>query len=205
MISVITCPRPTGVKYLYPLLDAVNEACPNEKRFLFCDGNSETWPGWQTVALDLSGEKVGVNDNKFIGWRAIEHAQSLGEDLLFLEDDAEPVDATSVVDALNHVVPDECAFTAFHRSRWTEPGIHAGVKFMMSQAVKIPLRSSDHLLAWHRRAVGDWEAIKGVDTAIAVASHSAGWVYEQTERNYFRHVGEVSAVQNDSNGRSVSL
>ena len=205
MISVITCPRPGGVKYLYPLLEAVNEACPTERRVLFCDGSSETWPGWETFALDLRAEKMGVNDNKFIGWRAIECARAAGEDLLFLEDDARPVDAASIGDAVNHLVPNACAFSSLHRSRWTAPGILPGTVFMMSQALKIPRRSFDHLLDWRRISTGDWEAIRGVDTAIAVASRSGRWLYEQTERNYFCHVGEVSAVRNDANGRSVSL
>lgn len=205
MISVLTCPRPGGVKYLYPLLDVVSKTCPNEKKLLFCDGSNEEWPGWQTVSLDLSGEKMGINDNKFASWRAFEHAHALGDDLLFLEDDIVPVDATSVMDAVNHAVPAECAFTSFHRSRWTVPGIHPGTAFMMSQAVKIPLRSLKHLVDWQRMSRGDWEAIRGVDAAIAVASRSASWQYEQTERNYFDHVGEISAVRNDQNGRSVSL
>lgn len=205
MISVITCPRPGGARYLTPLLEAVSAACPSEKKFLFCDGNNDTWPGWQTVTLDLSGEKLGVNDNKFIGWRAIERADLLGEDLLFLEDDARPVDASSIADAVSYVVPEECAFTSLHRSRWTVPGVHLGTAFMMSQAIKVPRRSFAHLLDFPRLTPGDWEAIRGVDTAISVACRSVRWLYEQTERNYFNHVGEVSAVRNDHDGRSVSL
>lgn len=192
------------MKYLYPLLAAVSAACPDEKRFLFCDGNGETWPGWCSETFDLK-EKLGQPDNKHIGWKAIERAAALGEDLLFLEDDASPVDASSVSDAMSHVVPDSCAFTSFHRSKWTTPGVHGAGKFTMSQAVKIPVRSFAHLLAWRRISSGDWEALFGFDTALAAAGHQAHWSYEQTERNYFHHVGEVSAIHNDGNGRSIAL
>ena len=204
MISVITCPRPGGVKYLYPLLDAVNRQCPHATKLLLCDGTSESWEGWcsETVVLPA---KVDSRDNKHVGWEAIEKAAQLNEDLLFLEDDVFPVDDTAVVDALRHVVPDDCGFSSFHRSRRTTPGIRDATGFMMSQAVKIPVRSLPHLLSWRKISSGDWEAIGGFDTALAVAGGAARWMYEQTERNYFNHIGEVSAIHNDSRGRSIAF
>ena len=144
-------------------------------------------------------------DNKFVGWRAIEKAHVFGEDLLFLEDDVLPADGTAMIDALRYEVPGDCAFTSLHRSRRTTPGIHAAEKFVMSQAVKIPRRSFVHLLGWRRVCSGDWEAIFGVDTALAMAGKDARWKYEQTERNYFHHVGEVSAVHNGADGRSAAF
>lgn len=205
MISVITCPRPGGVKYLYPLLAAVSAACPDEKRFLFCDGSSETWPGWCSESFELK-EKLGRPDNKHIGWKAIERAAGLGEDLLFLEDDVFPADEPSLVDAVRHSVPESCAYTSFHRTKWTTPGVHESGLFTMSQAVKIPFRSFAHLFAWRRISSGDWEAVvDGFDKALAEAGHNARWMYEQTERNYFNHVGEISAIHNDANGRSIAL
>ena len=203
MVAIITCPRPGGVKYLYPLLAAVNEACPEERRVLLCSGPIETWPGWssETFVHPVHAPR----DNKFVGWRVIEKAHAIGEDLLFLEDDVRPADATALSDAIRHEVPSDCAFTSFHRSRRTTPGIHDAGKFMMSQAVKIPCRSFVHLIGWRRVCSGDWEAIAGVDTALATAGQQARWKYEQTERNYFDHIGEVSAVHNGADGRSVAF
>lgn len=202
MISVITCPRPGGIKYLYPLLDAVNKQCPHSTRLLLCDGINESWEGWQSESIVLL-EKIDPRDNKHVGWKAIEAATKLGEDLLFLEDDVFPVDDSSVIDALAHNVPEVCGFTSFHRSRRTSPGIHAATDFWMSQAVKIPYRSMTHLLSWRKTCSGDWEAIGGFDTALAVAGGAARWKYEQTVRNYFWHVGAVSAVINGPDGRSL--
>ena len=205
MISVITCPRPGGVKYLYPLLDAVNRQCPHAcLGFSFCDGTSEVREGWRSETCVLPG-KVDPRDNKHVGWEALERAAQLDEDLLFLEDDVFPVDDSAVADAISHVVPDGCGYTSFHRSRRTTPGIHSAAGFMMSQAVKIPMRSMAHLLSWRKISSGDWEAVRGFDVALAVAGHDARWKYEQTERNYFLHVGEVSAIQNGPDGRSVSF
>lgn len=204
MIAVITCPRPRGVTYLAPLLAAVNEGCPGERRFLLCDGTLEQWPGWCAELLPVR-EKLWPNDNKYVGWKAVERAERAGEDLLFLEDDARPVDAGALIEVLSHVVPAECGFTSFHRSKWTTPGVHDANKFMMSQAVKIPARSLPHLVSWRRTCSGDWEAIHGFDCALAVAGGNARWKYEQTERNYFDHVGEVSAVHNGVDGRSIAL
>jgi hypothetical protein len=150
-------------------------------------------------------EKVDPRDNKHVGWKAIEKAAQLGEDLLFLEDDVFPADNSSVADALCHVVPDGCGFSSFHRSRRTTPGIHDAANFIMSQAVKIPVRSLPHLLSWRKISSGDWEAIGGFDTALAAAGGAARWKYEQTDRNHFLHVGEVSAVHNGSDGRSVAF
>lgn len=203
MISVITCPRPGGVSYLRPLLSAVSEACPGERCVLLCSGPLEFWPGW--VSVPFSHPAHAPRDNKFVGWAATERAASLGEDLLFLEDDVSPADATAVADAVRYEVPLDCGFASLHRSRWTTPGTHEAGKFMMSQAVKIPARSFAHLLDWHRRCSGDWEAIFGVDIALATAGHNARWKYEQTERNYFNHVGEVSSVRNGADGRSVAF
>lgn len=203
MISVITCPRPTGVKYLYPLLAAVNVACPDERRVLLCSGPIETWPGW--ISESFAHPAHAPRDNKFVGWHAIEKAHVVGEDLLFLEDDVFPADATALGDALRYEVPVDCGFASFHRSRWTTPGVHDAGKFMMSQAVKISRRSFVHLLDWRRICSGDWEAVVGVDTALATAGHNARWKYEQTERNYFNHVGEISAVHNGADGRSVAF
>src|SRR4051812_5659506 len=123
MISVITCPRPGGVKYLYPLLDAVNAQCPHAARFLLCDGTSETWVGWRSEAIALPA-KVDSRDNKHIGWEALRIAAQRNEDLLFLEDDVLPVDDSAVADALGYPVPDSCGYVSFHRSERTAPGIH---------------------------------------------------------------------------------
>lgn len=204
MISIITCPRPNGVTYLHPLLVAVDAVCPGELRFLFCDGVTERRADWRTIVLPPGG-KYDQRDNKYVGWMAVEEAARAGEDLLFLEDDIRPVDAFSIVAARNHQIPDQCGFTSFHRSKWTTAGIHDASKFLMSQAVKIPMRSLAHLIDWRQRCSGDWEAVFGFDTALAVAGRDARWKYEQTERNYFDHVGEVSAVHNGADGRSVAL
>lgn len=191
------------MKYLYPLLAAISEACPDEQCFLFCDKITELWPGWCSEEFKFGGH--GSLDNKHIGWKVLERAERTGEDLLFLEDDVRPVDSTSLLAALNHQIPAGCGYTSFHRSKWTTPGIHDSNKFMMSQAIKIPARSLPHLISWRRICSGDWEAVIGFDTALAVAGSNARWKYEQTERNYFDHVGEVSAVRNGADGRSVAL
>ena len=204
MISIITCPRPAGVKYLHPLLAVINEVCPTERRFVFCDGSAEFWPGWCSESFEFV-EKNGLPDNKYVGWKALEKAERLGEDLLFLEDDVRPASSSSLLAALAHEVPSECGYASLHRSRWTTYGIHDSSKFMMSQAVKIPARSLHHLVSWRRSYSGDWEAITGFDVALAVAGSNARWKYEQTERNYFDLVGEVSAVHNGADGRSIAL
>jgi hypothetical protein len=120
-----------------------------------------------------------------------------------LEDDARPVDENSLLDTLNYSVPPQVAFTSFHRSSYTTPGIHPARMFVMSQAIKIPARSLPWLLKWREVCWGDWNVIVGVDLAIAEAGHNNGWLYEQTERNYFDHVGLVSAARPSQN--SVSL
>lgn len=204
MISVITCPRPGGVKYLYPLLDAVNLQCPSITKIILCDGIVEHWDGWNSETVSLLG-KIDSQDNKHIGWEALEKASQLGEDLLFLEDDVFPVDSSSITDALCHVVPDGCGYSSFHRSRRTVPGVRDAGLFLMSQAVKIPRKSLPHLLSWRKISSGDWEAIKGFDAALAVAGRAANWNYEQTERNYFFHVGEISAICNGPDGRSIAF
>lgn len=204
MISVITCPRQNGVKYLYSLLDAIDACVPKERLFLFCDGNDEIRSGWQIERLEPKW--IGRRDNKYIGWKTIEKAASIGEDLLFFEDDILPLDSTAIGDAVHHVVPAACGYTSFHRSRWTRPGgIWPSGVFTHSQAVKIPVRSFPHLLDWYRRCSGDWDAIEGFDSALQWAGHNARWLFEQTERNYFDHIGEVSAVHNGADGRSIAL
>ena len=147
-------------------------------------------------SFDLK-ENWGQPDNKHVGWKAIEKAERLGEDLLFLEDDAFPADSTAISDAMNHMVPARAPSRRSTGRGGRRPACTTSGIFMMSQAVKIPVRSFAHLLAWRRVSSGDWEAISGFDTALAAAGHSSRWLYEQTERNHFNHLGVVSAVRNN--------
>lgn len=179
MISVLTCPRPGGISYIEPLLDAINTEVPEGRLFIVRDGPILRSPP----------------DNKFAGWRAIEEALRVSEDLLFLEDDVRPAFDGAIREAIAYKVPEEAGYSSFHLSRFTAPGIRPSVTFMMSQAVKIPLRSLNWLVKFPNYCIGDWQAVLGFDCALASAGHAAGWFYEQKERNYFNHVGLVSAAQ----------
>lgn len=176
MITIITCPRPGGVSYIEPLLIEINRQVPNEKL---------------TILKDVP---LPNPDNKHIGWKALEVAANSGEDLLFLEDDVRPI-GDSLIDAVNYKVPDDVAFTSLHRNKFHEPGIHPSRDFTLSQALKIPHRSFDWLLRWPKIHWGDWEFRNGFDTCLAGAANNHGWSYEQSERNYFTHVGKVTCVR----------
>jgi hypothetical protein len=194
MISVLTCPRPTGVSYLEPLLYVINKVCPNETKVLICDGPKLDVPDWHILQAPPFYQRRGM-DNKFPGWMAFEYANQIGQDLLFLEDDVRPVNDQFLLEAVHYQVPSNVSYSSLHKSKLTTTGIQPSARFMMSQAVKIPFRSLPWLLRWPVHSSGDWEAITGVDLAIAMAGNCNGWLYEQTELNYFDHIGTISAAR----------
>lgn len=176
MISIITCKRPGGVSYVEGLLGSL------EKEGLRAE-----------VFVDEPGP-IGVRpDNKRVGWKALEAAYEIGEDLLFLEDDARPLFPGAIAAAVAYPVPEWAAWSSLCDCRdtgWTRtPAIY----FQMSQAVKIPNRSLYPLLQLPRLNRGDWDAVTGFDIAMAVTGHAAGWLYEQG-RKCFEHIGYVSAA-----------
>lgn len=176
MITIITCLRSGGVSYIEPLLASIKLQVPNEKLGI------------------LKDVPLANPDNKHIGWKALQMAADLGEDLLFLEDDVRPV-GDSLIDAINYQVPPNVAYSSLHRNKYTTPGTHPSKNFILSQAVKIPYRSLEWLLIWPKVNWGDFEVRNGFDTCLSEAGQNNGWLYEQTERNYFNHVGKISSVR----------
>lgn len=177
MISILTCPRPDGVSYVEPLLEAIQAELPDERL---------------EIVRDVP---TSPPNNKHTGWRALALAAEHGEDLLFLEDDVRPAFPGALAAAAAYEVPAWAAFTSLHQPRPAATlGAIAALVFQMSQAVKIPRRSLDWLLRFPTTARGDWEAATGFDLALAAAGRAAAWSYEQAE-SYFRHVGVVSAAR----------
>lgn len=155
-----------------------------------CDGCRPTaLPDWWEIREVGPKMRHEARDNKQAGWVAIRAAADARQALLFLEDDVRPLEPGAFSRMATHLPAAD--FASFYHPR-RAPGIYEAGSFDLSQALLLPARS----VAWLAQAAdiarGDWDAISGVDIAIAQYGRAVRWKFEQLP-NLVDHVGVVSA------------
>lgn len=181
MIAVLTCPRPGDVSYLDGLLELLARDVPKEQLLVVHDEK-----GWREMPPN----------NRGAAWKALEAAARVGADLLFLEDDVRPRSPYCLRIAVDYPVPPVAAFSALYTPpEAPQIGIRPAAGFKHPQALKIPGRSLDWLIAFADHQFALWASIVGFGPALAAAGAAAGWLYEQLPHSLFDHIGVVSAAR----------
>jgi hypothetical protein len=196
LVTVLTCPRPNGVSYLEGTLDAIDAELGDHRRLLICDGPAPTARAdWDAIVAPPRTRRSihALPDNKIPGWMALEAAAHAGSDLLFCEDDIRPAVPGAFRKMASYCCTAQADFTTFFGATRRLPGIYKGRDFQLSQAVLLPRRIVQRLLAARIRAPGDWEPVTGIDIAIGVLANCEGMHFEQTA-DLVRHVGLWSAA-----------
>lgn len=195
VLTVITCPRPGGASYVDRTLGWIEEEEASARlslsKFIICDSEPVFRAGWQTRRIVRGWTPHALPANKWAGWEALSVASEQGSDLLFLEDDIEPLAPGALRRLVETPIPDDAAWMSFfHPSR--PPGRYPAPVFMYCQALKIPRRTVSDLLRIPLIVPGDWEGARGFDEALAALAPRAAEFYQAAP--IVAHIGEVSVA-----------